>query len=174
MKLKKCFYSALALGILSISAIPAAYAYFTTYCEAEGGGPIMLEEKTEITESFSEWTKTVSIKSDEGSAPVFVRARAFAGQDIKLTYKFDEGQWIEGNDGFYYYSSVLQPGDATSNLLVHIGNIPEGKEDDPDFNVVVVYECTPVQYDDEGNLMDPQKADWSVKLDTGFEEGGES
>lgn len=174
MKLKKCFYSALAAGILCISAVPAAHAYFTTYCEAQGGGPIMLEEKTEITESFSEWTKTVSIKSNEGSVPVFVRAKAFADQEIELTYKSDDNSWSEGKDGYYYYSSVLQAGENTSNLLVHIGNIPEGKEDDLDFNVVVIYECTPVQYDDEGNMLSPEEADWSIKLDTASMEGGES
>ena len=49
---------------------------------------------------------------------------------------------------------------------MEIKNVPEEVTEPESFNVVVVYETTPVQYDAEGNPY----ADWELVLET--EEGG--
>ena len=33
------------------------------------------------------------------------------------------------------------------------------------FNVIVVYEAVPIQYDDNDNLLDPQACDWKLAFD---------
>ena len=51
----------------------------------------------------------------------------------------------------------------TEELTVTIKNVPEDVEPGTDFNVVVIYESTPVLYDSDGNPY----ADWTAKVDTG-------
>ena len=46
---------------------------------------------------------------------------------------------------------------------MRIENVPEDITDPTGFNVVVVYESTPVRYDEAGNPY----ADWSMTLDSG-------
>ena len=61
-----------------------------------------------------------------------------------------------------FYNSILEPGETTPELLIKY-TFPEDKDSDPDIdtrpeeiNIVVVHECTPVLYDEEGNPY----ADW--------------
>ena len=50
---------------------------------------------------------------------------------------------------------------------------PEDAKEGDDFNVVVVYESTPVLYDEKGDPYPYDKADWNQILDV-EEEGGNS
>lgn len=145
----------LAVTMVLSTYIGSAMAYFTTYTEAKGGYVINLEGQIITREDFYEWTKHVTVVSTENSVPVYVRARAFAGDQYELTYSGNG--WSRGSDGFYYYNEILYGGQETPELLVHIGNIPEDAVEGDDFNVIVIYEYTPVQYDENGNPY----ADWS-------------
>jgi predicted ribosomally synthesized peptide with SipW-like signal peptide len=155
-----------AVMVLSIG-VGSAVAYFTASAEAEGAIPIKLKTTTTIEEpDLFRWIKHLVITNDEKSEPVFVRAKGFSGSAYPLTYS-GEG-WTEGEDGWYEYEEILPAGGSTKELLVGIGNIPEDAVEGQSFNVTVVYESTPVQYDSDGTAF----ADWSLTLDTGSSEGG--
>ncbi|MCI8391705.1 MAG: hypothetical protein HFI35_13770 [Roseburia sp.] len=162
-KLNICL-AILALLLILPAGIGEALAYFTTYTQAKGGYTIELgdQTRTHIDESFSNWTKRVTISNEEDSQPVYVRARAYSGSIYQLNYSSAGGKWApNGNqDGFYYYSDILNPGERSEELLVKIENIPEGT-DEASFNVTVIYEYTPVRYDDDGNPY----ADWTMTFD---------
>ena len=76
---------------------------------------------------------------------------------------------MPGSDGYYYYTPIVNAGETTTILKVLIGNVPEDVKEGDEFNVIVIYETTPVQYREDGTPY----ADWSVKLTTGTTEGGE-
>ncbi|MEY8517084.1 hypothetical protein AALC25_09180 [Lachnospiraceae bacterium 29-84] len=165
MKKKSIFLAAAAAVLVSASTVGSAWAYFTTYAEAAGGYTISLGDETQVKEEFSDWTKHVTITSEEGSEPVYVRAKAFSGSEYKLIYSDKSGKWSPGDDGYYYYSDILNGGESTEELLVKIENIPE---DAANFDVVVVYESTPVKYEEDGTPY----ADWNGKVDSHTVEGG--
>lgn len=152
--------------VLGAGACPAN-AYFTTYAEAQGGAAVRLGDRTEIEETCSDWTKSVVITSSPDSQPVYVRARAFCGSSYELEYSSESGKWEQGDDGYFYYSDILYGGESTDVLEVRIGNVPEEPEDGQEFNVVVVYESTPVRYDADGEAY----GDWTAVLDSGKAEG---
>lgn len=185
MKKKHIILLALTIALILATSINGALAYFTTYARAEGGYVIHLgggsssgspDDKkdrtnngTEMREEFSAWTKHIVISNSNNNQPVYVRARAFSGSTYDLLYNDDTGKWTLGDDGYFYYNEILAPGTETAELLIRIQNVPADVTDGDSFNVVVIYECTPVQYDQDGN----PHADWNLILDTSVSaEGG--
>lgn len=181
----KCLLALLAVGMVLAAGLGSANAYFTTYAEAQGGVTIHLGDRTEIDEEFSEWMKRVSVTSEEDSVPVYVRVKAFCGSEYMLRYAWEGDTWSEtvqgtgslvadSDTGYYYYTDILYGGQSTSQFLIQILNrdgepIASGA-DASDFNVVVVYESTPVLYDEAGNPY----ADWTGEVRTQRpEEGGD-
>ena len=162
MKRTTLWLAALAAVLALCASVGTASAYFTTYAQARGGYTIELGDRTEIYERFSQWTKHVAVMSEPDSEPVFVRVRAFWGETYDVEY--DGGAaWTEGADGFWYCDSILNGGEETPELDIHIVNVPAYVEEGDGFNVVVIYETTPVLYDGNGAPY----ADWSVTLDAG-------
>ena len=160
MKKTKYLLTLLAAGTILTAGIGQAMAYFTTYVEAEGNFTIHLGDETTITETFTNWTKTLTIKNEEGSEPVFVRAKAFyAPESLTLTYT-GEG-WSKGDDDYYYYNVVLGGGESAKPLEVKIENIPIDVAKGDVFNVIVIYESTPALYDETG---ENPYADWTSEL----------
>ena len=167
MKRSTLLMAALAVVLVLGVSLGTATAYFTTYARAQGGYTIELGEQTEIYERFSQWTKHVIVTSEEGSEPVFVRVRAFWGETYDVVYDGGDS-WTEGSDGFWYCRDILKGGEDTPELDIHIVNVPSDVEVGDGFNIVVVYETTPVLYDADGAPY----ADWSMTLDTGTTGGG--
>lgn len=176
--MKKSILLGIAAALLILTAdLESTGAYFTTYAEAGGGMRIDLGAETELRERFSVWTKHISVVSKENSEPVFVRVKAFCGSAYQLVYNDASSKWSLGDDGYYYYQDILYGGTATEELSVKIqaerdgilSNLP-ADADPADFNVIVVYECTPVHYRENGEPY----ADWAVKVETGStaREGG--
>lgn len=73
---------------------------------------------TEIEEPESGTAVTKDPKiQNEGKSPVYVRARAvISGGDADvieannwITIVYNEPVWVNGGDGFYYYTDILQP-----------------------------------------------------------------
>lgn len=161
MKKKSVIFAAIVVVLILAANLPLAWGYFSTYTEARGGVRIQPRKiETEIKEPLvSEWKKHVVITNSADGSPVYIRAKAFAGSEVKLNYT--GSGWSLREDGFYYYDSILNPGEETSELLVEIDkdSIPEGEEGQ-EFNVVVIYESTPVRYDENGNPY----ADWGQTL----------
>lgn len=172
-KRNKCFRSlAWAAWILAVvltagSSIRPAWAYFTTYARAENGFPIRLGDITTIEETFQDWEKTVTITNGADSEPVYVRAIAYCGSAYSLIYTDASGKWSLGADGYYYYSDPLAGGETADPLVIQIrdkdGNRVSGVEDATTFNVIVMYESTPVLYNEDGTPY----ADWNQVVDAG-------
>lgn len=162
----------------------SARAYFTTYVEAQGGAVVHLGGETKITENVSSWTKHISIQNTEGE-PVYVRVKAFCGDAYALQYSDPENMWLRlgpantdqnaaDDDVFYLYKNIVYSGEnnATSELQIKI----DTKGNENTFDVVVIYESIPAQYDEEGNMLSPvitengvvkanPAVDWNKKLD---------
>ena len=171
MKRRKFYPGALALAALAgvaLAGIGEAWSYFTTYAEAAGGYTIRLGDRTEIREEFTDWTKHVVIENAEGSEPVYVRVKAFCGSQYTIEYA-GEG-WSLAADGYYYYEHAVS-GEAghntTAPLDLKIGGIPADPEVMEQFNVIVIYESTPVRYHEDGTPFTVYETDWSVILDSG-------
>jgi len=150
----------LALVLVLGLTIGSSLAYFTTFTRATGTVPIEMGFTTTIEEpivdtSTTDFVKTVVI-SNEGPNEVYVRARAFAGDNYPLSYS-GEG-WTDGGDGYWYYSALIPADGESLPLFVTISGVPAEPEEGQTFNVVVVYESAMVTYDAEGN---PEVADWS-------------
>lgn len=168
MKVKKRYrkiiaLSAAALGMTAALHVGDAMAYFTTYVSSAGGGTVSLGTSTLIHEDpVVNMTKQIMVENTSEN-PCFVRVGVFSGSIIHFSQAEGESNWSEGGDGYWYYGPVLEgkspdeeTGPMTEVLNVEIG-VPEGYDRD-DFNVVVVQECTPVVYDDEGR----PSADWNA------------
>ena len=148
--------TALALLLTAGVGIQSAVSYFTTYVTARGEYPIFLNRQTEIREEVSDWTKHVVIVNT-GEAECFIRVRAFCSSQYALEYTAGEG-WISGDDGWWYYQPVLNPGEQTSRLQIAITGVPAGDTDPQDFQVVVVQEHTAVLYTPDGSAY----PDWDL------------
>ncbi len=171
MKKRDIFLAVFAAVLVLAGSAGSAWAYFTTYVEARGMLTLEMGDETTIDEpKFESWTKHIVVSSDKGSKPVYVRARAFCGSEYKLVYT-GSSKWTPGSDGYYYYSDILNGGEKTEELLVKIENVPvEDVKDGSEFNVVVIYETTPVLYDESGKPY----ADWNAKQEARAVEGGNS
>lgn len=157
-KLSKKALCLAAAGLVLVggASVGSAYAYFTTYTEASGGVVFeMGATKTEIHEDVKDGMKIVSIENT-GDYACYVRVTAFAGSEYTLTYK-DGGsrKWTNGGDDYWwYYSDLVQPGETTGTLNIKIpqellGDVTE----DTELNVIVVQECAPESYDENGALL---------------------
>lgn len=155
------FLISLAVVMILSAGIKDAWAYFTTYARAEGGYTIKLGHDTEIEEEFSNWIKKITIHNKDNSEPVYVRVKAFCGKEYQLVYSDASGKWSKKSDGYWYYSDIVYGGKRTEPLSIKIENVPTDITDPAEFNVVVIYESTPVRYDKNGNPY----ADWSAKTD---------
>ncbi len=155
--------AAAALILVTAVTIGSAMAYFTTYVTAKGGYVVELGfTKTEIKEEV-EYGKKVIALTNTGDFDCYVRMKALTGDAYKDSLEYLEpenaGKWTPGADGFYYYSDIVAPSETTSELVVRF-SFPEGKEP-TDFNVIIIQECTPVLYDENGKPY----ANWSVIAD---------
>lgn len=163
MKKTKYFLASLAAVMILTAGVGQAMAYFTTYTEVKGTRIVRLGDETEITENFAEWTKELTIRNEEGSQPVYVRAKVFAPDTltIECPYAGSDEKWgPKRDDGYYYYSDALAAGESAGKLNVHISNLPVDAVKGDTFNVIVVYESTPVLYKEDGTAY----ADWDSEL----------
>lgn len=170
MKHKNILLAAAACMLILSAGAGSTWAYFTTYTQAGGGYQIRLGSRSEAQEEVADWTKHVTVSNDGASnEPVYIRAKAFSGSQYDLTYSSVGNKWSLGEGDYYYYSDIVEPGMATEALDIKIQGVPAETEDGDSFNVVVVYESTPVCYQEDGTPY----ADWSIVLDNGStQEGG--
>lgn len=165
------FIVSLGLCLALIAPVGVAWGYFTSYVTTRGSLPISLGTQTEITEDFSNWTKSISVSNQTGSSPVFIRVKAFSGSNLNLSYDDrNEGLWNLDADGYWYYANPVDPGSSTSILKVIIGGAPSDAKENDEFNVVVVYESTLALYDANGKPY----ANWDTILDSGNAKGGDA
>ena len=157
---KSLCLAAVALTLTAGISAGTAMAYFTTYTEASGGVTLNMGfSETIPKEDFSNWTKHVSVENT-GDYDCYVRVKALAGSKYQdgLQYSDSDGKWTPGEDGYYYDSDPISPGESTSVLDIRI----DSKESDASFNVVVVQESTKVLYNENNEPY----ADWTQIADT--------
>lgn len=159
----------LFIGICAIGSLcglqgKPSLAYFTTYASAKGGYELAAGPETEIHEEIDGLKKHIRIENT-GEGDCFVRVKAFAGSVTDIMYSAGGGDWQEGEDGYWYYNAILAPGEITGELTASI-TVPEGMADD--FNVVVIQECTPALYRQDGTPY----GNWGRKAQVGL--GGEA
>lgn len=152
---KPLIMAAATLALTGTLAVGSAMAYFTTYSTA-GGGVKMNMGFTETVpiEDVDENGKHITIKNT-GDYDCFVRVKAFA--PVELTYNAPDGGWTAGDEGYWYYDDVLPAGKTTEQELNITYKFPEGDDKAEEFNIIVIQECTPVLYDEDGNPY----ADWN-------------
>ena len=148
---KPLIMAAAALALTGTLAVGSAMAYFTTYTTA-GGGVKMNMGFTETipNETVDEYGKHVTI-TNTGDYDCFVRVKAFA--PMELTYNAPKGGWSAGKDDYWYYDEVL-PAKAKAKTTKELNikyTFPSGNDKPEEFNIVVIQECTPVLYDEDGN-----------------------
>lgn len=152
---------AAALLMVALADFGNTSAYFTTYVSAGGNETVHMGSQTEIHEDVSDMTKHVSITNTSAQNACFVRVKVFYGGQLQVSYidRSESGDlWTYSEeDGYWYYGPILAPGASTEILDVKIGDLPEDFDKDS-FNVVVIQECTPVIYDEDGNPT----ADWTT------------
>lgn len=155
--------AAAAVALTGTLAVGSAYAYFTTYSEAKGNVVFQMgETRTEPHEKVKEGKKIVSIKNT-GEYDCYIRVKAYAGNNYNLSYADGgSGKWYDGGDGYWYYKDILEAGSTSETVLVNIPKeLLEDITDEKDLNVIVIQECTPVQYDDNGEPY----ADWNATFE---------
>lgn len=152
--------AAAALCMTAALTLNGTSAYFTTYVSAGGSHVVNLGSQTEIHEEIVDMVKRVSI-TNTSENDCFVRVKVFYGGDLKVSYQDKSGGknlWtFNKEDGYCYYGPILPAGKSTEVLDVIIGELPKDF-DKESFNVIVVQECTPVVYDEDGNAT----ADWNT------------
>ena len=160
-KMKICLSAVTFVLVMSVM-IGTAMAYFTTYVEAEGGVTIDLGfTNTEINEEVVNGRKQITLENTS-DYDCYVRLKALTGDAHKEGIAYSEpsgaGLWTPGADGYYYYGEILEAGGKTSQIDVSFV-LPQ--ENQTNFNVIIIQECTPVLLDENGNPY----ANWSVTAD---------
>lgn len=155
--------AAAAITLTGTLAVGSACAYFTTYSTAKGSVEFnMGYTETTPNEVVREGNKIVTIENT-GDYDCFVRVKAFAGTDVQNSLTYSGSNWSPGDGGYYYYSEVLPAkGGESTPLTINVSAVLDKVDKEHDMNVIVIQECTPVQYDDKGNPY----ADWSVAFTT--------
>lgn len=171
MKRKSIVTAGLAVALVLGAAVAPAAAYLTDNDEALGQVPVgPLSTVVRIEEKVEDLSKVVTLTADEKSGPVYVRMRAYTGPDYmkKLVYAAGEGWDREpDSEGWFYYAPILNPGEPASSFGVELVDLPEGTLLLPGdkVNIVIVYEYTPVLYQEDGTPY----ADWNLDLKVGGE-----
>ena len=153
--------SAAALFLTAAAGIRQASAYFTTYVSAGGSQVVHMGARTELQEDVTDMTKHISNTNASQINDCYVRVKVFYAGPFEVTYtdRSERGNlWTYSEaDGYWYYGPILPAGGSTEILDAKIGDLPEDFDRDS-FNVVVIQECTPVIYDENGNPT----ADWNT------------
>lgn len=163
------------LGMASIQAPKDASAYFTTYVSAGGSQVVNMGAQTEIHEEIINMVKQVTV-TNVSDNDCFVRVKVFYSGSVPVKCEDVSGAslWTQtekklGSETWEYgkvvkkYEKDVDPESerakesTAAGLNVEIGPVPADFDRDS-FNVVVVQECTPITYDEEGKPV----ADWNL------------
>ena len=134
------FFIAVSVCLLAIATIVAGtYAFYVSEDQLENRMKMAICS-SKIVEEFDGTEKSVVI-TNTGTSPLIVRANAemvCTNEEITLNpekiakaeynnlleEEYPADKWIYGNDGWYYYTKILRPNEATSELI-HIKILPE-------------------------------------------------
>lgn len=154
MRKKTVFLAAIAVLLAAIAAVGASLAYFTDQKTAQN---IFTIGNVEIELTEPGWTDGAKLLpgvpaekdptvTNTGLAPCLVRVNVQWPQDVALTYCTDgkTGQlgdgWLDGGDGYFYYTQPLAAGAATDALFdeIVLGTDMENGDGETTYAVTVV------------------------------------
>lgn len=122
----------LAVILLAGAVIGTTVAYLTTNTSSLTNNFTYAKVTCEVKEDFDRNTKSnVQIKNTS-NIPAYIRATYvvyWTGEDGNVVATVPEGYsysisgspttpWVTGTDGYYYYPTPVQPGDATTGSLL--------------------------------------------------------
>lgn len=168
MKRKQIIGLTALFALILSASVPSTIAYFTTYASALGRVEISLQAETEIIEQLPEpYSKHVQVQLDQGSQPVYVRVRAFSSSTYPVTPRPSSTNWRQ-NGQYWEYAIPLFPEEGRNITDEIIFEIDPKEDETQDFNIVVVSESIPVEFDENGN---PLPADWNKTIEIERGEG---
>lgn len=144
MKIKTILTLA-ALALLLTFTVSGTLAYLVTNTGEVENVFTPVEIETRIGEEFDKTVKSsVTVTNGADSIPVYVRVAVVGnwvddeGNIVEpWTSDFTVGDgWDDGDDGYYYYTTPVQPGSSTSDLLK--SNIETEANDGLHLEVVVM------------------------------------
>ena len=154
MKLNRKLFVAGAVA-LACTSVGGTFAYYKAAATAEGGKTINVQPTTEITENLDGNNKIVSV-TNTGDTDLYIRVVGYGSIGASGS------GWSQSGD-YYYYGSVIKPGETTSTIEFTV----DDTDKDRDFDVVVVEEATPAIFDiDDDGTLDANDASyygWSDK-----------
>lgn len=147
----------LSLLLVVVVAVGGTFAYLMATDSPLLNTFTLAEVETNVEEpsTGTESTKNAGVKNT-GKSPVYVRARVVVSgiKPDQLEIKYDgTGAWQNGNDGFYYYASILQPGQATDTPLFSGVDVASSVGQDVTFSVDVYQE----------SVLAPADGDWTIE-----------
>lgn len=126
----KHFAGLLALVLILVCTVGGTVAYLVTHTDPVVNTFTPGEVSCQVNEEFNEdnTVKTKAVVKNTGNVPAYIRVAVVAntidaqGNITGMATTLPVGwlnteNWAEGDDGFYYYKGVVQPGDVTANLL---------------------------------------------------------
>ncbi len=165
-----CIVAAAAL-VVSISAVKPALAYFTATKTVTGTTKKLKigDSVPDIHEDIEGMIKEISILNT-GDYDIFVRAKAITPDNWEAKFTPTEG-WVQGDDGYYYYTKPVSPDEQTATKLtleIKPKDVSEDYEVPESFNVIIVQEATKVVYDKDDN---PVPDDWANAISSQIDVG---
>lgn len=140
-----------AVAMVLLVSVTATLAYFSDFERAKGDSSLVLTGQTEITETPTDNSKTISVKNvSKDDVDMVTRVRVIAPVDVD----FEPGaNWErEQNGDWWYYTKVLAKGESTTDLVAS-WKIPADSTIE-NFDVVVVHESAVATYEN-GNVAKP-------------------
>ena len=137
----------LSVLLVAVVAVGGTLAYLMASDSPLLNTFALAEVETEIKEpqTGTAETKYAGVENT-GKSPVYVRARVvISGGDAdvlqdKITItKYGDG-WVDGNDGFYYYNEILEPGKTTATNLFTGVTVSKDVPKEAEFSVDVYQE----------------------------------
>ena len=126
----KHFAALLALVLILVCTVGGTVAYLVAHTDPVTNTFTPGEVSCQVEEEFkdNDTVKTKAVIKNTGNVPAYIRVAVVANTvdengditgmaDLSQVDWLNETNWTEGNDGFYYYKGVVQPGDVTADLL---------------------------------------------------------
>lgn len=118
---------------------------------ASGDGSQVIYQGAQIQQNQEKTTNGAKFTIENLSEinDCFVRVKIFCVNDLAYLVKPEETNnlWKLGKDNYWYYEQVIASGNTTEPIVI---------QKNKDYKIVVISECSPVEYDGDGNAF----ADW--------------
>ena len=129
----KHFAALLALVLILVCTVGGTVAYLVTHTDPVVNTFTPGEVSCQVEEEFNDnkTEKTEAVVKNTGNVPAYIRVAVVAntidaqgnitGMKTLPVGWLNTENWAEGDDGFYYYKGIVQPGNVTANLLTADG-----------------------------------------------------